>query len=104
MSPIQMLRSKGIPPTWTPRWNGQSDARRNQLSSQTGAGMAKFAAVTNAADSKLFIGGAALLGLNALSHCRTQWESGFVGPWVAHGPALDLIGFYSQLLDFDRAS
>jgi len=55
--------------------------------------MAKFAAVTNAANCKLFVGGAALLGLNALSHCGTQWESGFVGTWMAHGPALDLIGF-----------
>jgi hypothetical protein len=34
-----------------------------------------------------------LLGLNALSHCRTQQESGFVGSWAAHGPALELIGF-----------
>jgi hypothetical protein len=51
-----------------------------------------------------FVGGAALLGLNALSHCGTQWECGFVGPWMVHGPALDLIGFYSQPFDFDRAS
>ena len=57
--------------------------------------MEKFAALTIPADSERFCRGAALLGLNALGHCRTQWESGFVGPRVAHGPALNLIGSYS---------
>jgi hypothetical protein len=33
---------------------------------------------TTAASDAASAGEAALLGLNALSHCETQWESGFV--------------------------
>jgi hypothetical protein len=32
-----------------------------------------------------------VLGLNAFSRCGTQQESGFVGPWAAHGLAFDLM-------------
>ena len=52
---------------------GATISRQRQARFEAG----KFTEATNPADNKRFIRLAGPLGLNALSHCRTQQEPGF---------------------------